>query len=394
MLVALTEDINSVVTAYLLQRQGYQVSGLGIVFRQGLDEEKSAEKESLEKIKALCEKLGMAFYAADASMLYEHAVVDPLVASRLEGVAYSFKIYIAKVVFDLLAEKADYLGIPWVATGHYARIIKNQKTGNYSVYTAKDVSCDQSYFLSLLDQKILKRMLLPLANMRKSEVVKVAKNLGVDLPIFYKFDYIFEHKEALNTFIGKRIPTSMIKEGTVVNYNNGNVVQQHQGIHHFTLGEDNLKIQSDPPLSSEMQVCQIDTQSGIVYLLRPDDYQIKYLWIKNIVVQDQFDISKPIDAFIKFRSDGELLPAVLYFKNNAQILLEFANIQRGIVFAGNYCVAYNTDKQKSRILFGGVVERAGNLLDGAIRALPERERPPEEEKAKVRRSLFGSGLKH
>ena len=389
-LVALTGDINSVVAAYLLQKQGYQVSGLSVIFQHNRDEE-GVEKASLEKMKALCGQLGMDFYASDASMIYHNDVIDPMVASRLEGVAYPFKVYTTKVIFDVLTEKADYLDISWIATGHYAKIIKNQKTENYNVYISDDFQNDQSYFFSLLNQKTLSRMLLPLANVREREVLKLAEGLGGNLPSFCNFGPIFENKDDLTSFISEKIPQSMMKEGTVVDYKHGTVLKKHEGVHHFSLGEKNLKIPADPPLSSEVRVCQIETQNGIVYLLHPDDYQIKYLWIKNVVVQDSFDISRPIDIFIKCRSDGELLPATLYFKNNRQVLLEFANVQKGFIFAGDYCVAYNTNKSKSRVLFGGVVSQAGQIVDGKIESLPEREKELEE-KAKIRRSIFGSGL--
>ena len=389
-LVALTGDINSIVAAYLLQKQGYQVSGLSVIYQYDFDEE-SEEKASLERIKALCGQMGMSFYASDASMIYQNDVIDPMVASRLEGVAYPFKVYTVKVLFDVLIEKADYLGIPWVATGHYARIIKDQKTQNYNVYTSDDFQRDQSYFFSMLKQKALSRMLLPLGNIREQEVLKLAESLGDKLSTSCNFIPTFESKNDLTSFISEKIPHSMIKEGTVVDYKHGTILEKHEGIHLFTLGEKNLKISAEPPLSFEVRVCQIDTQSGIVYLLHPNDYQIEYLWVKDVVAQGLFDISKPMDIFLKYQSDGELLPATLYFKNNHQALLKFSNVQKGLIFAGDYCVVYSSNKGKSRVLFGGVVSRAGQVIDGKIETLPERDKEPEE-KAQIRKSIFGSGL--
>jgi tRNA-specific 2-thiouridylase len=84
-----------------------------------------------------------------------------------------------EIKFGLILEKALSLGVDFVATGHYARIrgIRNKELGikEFKLLRAKDKNKDQSYFLWMLNQEKLKRILFPIGNYKKEEVENLAR---------------------------------------------------------------------------------------------------------------------------------------------------------------------------------------------------------------------------
>ena len=78
-----------------------------------------------------------------------------------------------KTKFQQLFKFADSHGIKYVATGHYAKIIKSRKFNSYFISNSKDKTKDQTYNLSLLPQEWLARIIFPLGEMTKSEVYKM-----------------------------------------------------------------------------------------------------------------------------------------------------------------------------------------------------------------------------
>ena len=106
---------------------------------------------------------------------------------------------------------ADELGVDFIATGHYARIIYNKKDKKYSLKTGIDSKKDQSYVLYMLDQKSLKRTLMPLGNLTKQEVRKIAKRKK--LPVADKEEsqeICFIEDNNYGNFVKKYFPSAFI----------------------------------------------------------------------------------------------------------------------------------------------------------------------------------------
>ncbi len=389
-LVALTGRADSMVAAYLLKKQGYKVYGLGIVFQPRMKEEDCFDSkeddvakpvgfegvyllDKPEEVRNICEKMEIPFYAADASSVYQYYITDRVIAARVEGISYAPKVYATEVIFRVLEEKAKRLGCYWMATGHYTKIIKNQKTRDHNIYISNDSQYDQSFFFSRLGQEVLGRTLLPLSEMRRQEVEKVANLLGVELLSSRENFPDLMKSEALTGFVAQRVPRAIIKRGSIIDCKSGFILDDHDGIHYYFLGQKNLKSRMGNPLEPELTVSQINYRNGNIYLAYPDDIKLKCLFIRDLVIQDQLDITKSLDVFIRLHSGGEFLSAVLHFKNNDYAFIELKETRKIHVFPGDYCVIYSRSEGAARILASGMVKKGG-VMDGRnILSLPKQD---------------------
>ena len=409
-LVAITGRLDSMVSAYLLKKQGYQVFGLGIIFgkeTQEKDKKKKKRKDQKnskrkagpskdgdtevvtfegfypldppKKVKNICDQLDIPFYATDATDLYEYLVTDQIIASRALGFSYAPRVYVTEMIFKILIEKAQELQCHWVASGHYAKIIKNPKGRQYNIYTASDSKCDQSYLLSRLDQSILKRTLLPLSEMQKQEVEKIGSLLKVSFLISKKMPFDFMHTKAISNFVKKRLPASLKKSGAFVDVVGREAfLDQHEGIHLYYLGQ-NISVS---PLGSRTNdhwiIIKIDYETGKIFLVNPERARCRKILLREFTFQSQLDMTKPFNVFLRTHSQKKFLAGTLIFKNNNHILIEIEEKVHNDFFPGEYCVVYHTMGKLTRIIGGGVITTAQRDTPQEFDILGEKKIDQEE----------------
>jgi tRNA-specific 2-thiouridylase len=137
--------------------------------------------------------------------------------------------------FATLAERATGLGAQVVATGHYARVERDEATGRYRLMRGLDAAKDQSYFLFTLDQAQLAHAMFPIGAMDKGTVRDHARALGLsvsDKPDSHEICFVPDGDHA--AFLerqGARMPGGSIQNVA------GEVVGRHDGVHHFTVGQ-------------------------------------------------------------------------------------------------------------------------------------------------------------
>ena len=189
--VAMSGGVDSSVTAGLLKQQGYDV--IGITLR--LWEEDPActidnvhaccSLSSVDDAKAVASVLGIPHYTLDFRDIFRRDVIDYFVDAYVHGRTPNPCIACNKFIkFGLLWEKAKQFGADFLATGHYARIVKDEGTGIYSLLRGTDRRKDQSYVLYQLTQDLLPHLLFPMAGLEKVHTRELAKEWG--LPVFNK----------------------------------------------------------------------------------------------------------------------------------------------------------------------------------------------------------------
>lgn len=179
-LVAMSGGVDSAVTAGLLREQGYEVGGATMVLRPGGEKEAQAARE-------VAEKLGIPFWQMDLQREFEELVIRPFCQVYQQGGTPNPCVicnYYLK--FGLFLEKALEIGFDKMATGHYARAVRDPKTGRSLIYQAADRKKDQTYMLAGLRQDQLARALFPLGELTKDRVRQKAEELG--LPVAHKHD--------------------------------------------------------------------------------------------------------------------------------------------------------------------------------------------------------------
>ncbi len=241
-LVGMSGGVDSAVAAALLKDQGYEVVGTTLKLWDGLsnDEPKTTKSccslEDVEDARATAFKLNIPFYVLNMKKLFEEKVIHHFIDSYKEGNTPNPCIECNRFVkFQAMYEKAQVLGMDYIATGHYARVELDDTTGRYLLKKGVDSKKDQSYVLYMLKQDQLKKILFPLGGLTKTEVRKIAGSKGFrvsEKPDSQ--DICFVEDGRYSDFIEKYSEDER-KVGDFLK--RGKVMGKHKGIINYTIGQ-------------------------------------------------------------------------------------------------------------------------------------------------------------
>jgi tRNA-uridine 2-sulfurtransferase len=226
--VAMSGGVDSSVAATLLQRKGYDVTGVFMRPWQPDLGTKCLWQEDREDAMRVATKISIPLLTWDFSKEYKKYVTKYMLKEYKAGRTPNPDIMCNKEIkFGLFLKKALKEGASHIATGHYVKLRKG------SLYKAKDLNKDQSYFLWTLTQKQLKYCLFPIGNYTKPEVRKLAKKF--DLPNQSKKDsqgVCFIGPLNMKEFLKKYIKP---KKGNIIL--NNKIVGEHDGSFYYTIGQ-------------------------------------------------------------------------------------------------------------------------------------------------------------
>lgn len=382
-LIAMTGGVESTVAAYLLKKQGYRCIGIGLqLFEPGDEVGPFADVavSDLNKVKAICDYLDIAFYAVNASEMFADKVLDPMVGRVLSGQTFEPMVFLNTVLMDILLEKAAKFQTNMVATAHYAKVLKNQKTGTYELLVANDLEHDQSYMLARLEQKHLENLILPLSEIRKKEVHKISELIKVDFiprPKTKVAHIMHDPRTAL--LVEDRAPKDLLRIGSLYDYSTDTSIYEHGGIHKFYVGQTHLPQKGEIKVDEDKQVISIVPFKGNVFIDTPERLKHQHIQVVQFVPSAQLDMTVPLITYVKLSVKGEKIPCRLYFKNNRMALVVFDEPRPGLLVAGQFLVFYNRQQDKGKVLGSGLIETAGIFDDYSYNTLPRKGREPEDE---------------
>jgi tRNA-specific 2-thiouridylase len=234
--VGLSGGVDSAVTAYLLKQQGYEV--IGIFMKNWEDDDNSefcSSNIDFVDAAAVADVIGIEIEHVNFAAEYKDRVFAEFLREYQAGRTPNPDILCnAEIKFKAFLDHALRLGAEKIATGHYARVRLNPATGLYELLKGLDPSKDQSYFLHRLNQAQLSKTLFPVGELRKTEVRRIAAEIG--LPNAKKKDstgicFIGERpfRDFLNQYIAK-------EPGPIKN-DKGHTIGQHVGLSFYTLGQ-------------------------------------------------------------------------------------------------------------------------------------------------------------
>ena len=236
-------------------------------------------------------------------------------------------------------------------TGHYVSRIQNN--GHASMYRAKDINRDQSYFLFSTTQEQLDYLRFPLGEIDKSETRSIAKKLNLnvaDKPDSQ--DICFVPNGDYSSVIKKYRPESFQK-GDIVDLN-GDKIGEHQGIINYTIGQrKGIKISNEKPL----YVININANENKIIVGNKENLEIKQIQLRELnILANKDEFNEIIN--IKVRSTGRLLKAKINLvKDYAQV--EILDKETGIS-PGQACVFYSKDTFGDKVLGGGWIDKTFN----------------------------------
>ena len=234
--VGLSGGVDSAVTAHLLKQQGHEVVG---IFMKNWEDDDDSEfcSSNIDFIDAasVADVLGIEIEHVNFAADYKDRVFAEFLREYQAGRTPNPDVLCnAEIKFKAFLDHAMRLGAEKIATGHYARVRFNEATQKYELLKGLDGSKDQSYFLHRLNQQQLSKTLFPIGELHKTEVRRIADEIG--LPNAKKKDstgicFIGERpfREFLNRYISKA-PGPVKDE-------RGRTIGEHQGLSFYTLGQ-------------------------------------------------------------------------------------------------------------------------------------------------------------
>jgi len=384
--VGLSGGVDSSVSAYLLQKQGYEV--IGLFMKNWHDDSVTISDECpwLEDSNdalMVAEKLGIPFQTVDMSVPYKQRIVDYMFREYERGRTPNPDVLCNREIkFDTFMEYALNLGADYVATGHYCRKEEIEVNGHtiYRLLAGKDQNKDQSYFLCQLSQAQLSRALFPIGDLQKSEVRAIAKELGlvtaekkdsqglcfvgkVRLPEFLqqqlapkKGDIIqipstwqgYQDKESRKLFECYEDELKYYTEKYHYSPTDGKVVGQHEGAHFFTIGQrKGLHVGGTV---EPLFVIDTDTEKNIIYVgeghAHPGLFR-RTLFVKKedihwIRTDLALSLHQTMEVAVRIRYRQPLQKATLYLTNSG-LYVDFSTAQSAIT-SGQFAAWYLDDE--------------------------------------------------
>jgi tRNA-uridine 2-sulfurtransferase len=238
--VGLSGGVDSAVTAYLLKQQGWDVVGIFMKnWEDDDDDEYCSSNQDFLDAASVADVIGIEIEHVNFAAEYKDRVFTEFLREYQAGRTPNPDVLCnAEIKFKAFLDHAMRLGAQKIATGHYARVrevkLRAGARGRFELLKGLDGSKDQSYFLHRLNQAQLSRTMFPIGELRKTEVRRIAQEIG--LPNAKKKDstgicFIGERpfREFLNRYIRK--------EPGPIKDERGRVIGQHQGLSFYTLGQ-------------------------------------------------------------------------------------------------------------------------------------------------------------
>lgn len=315
-------------------------------------------------------------------------VIEPFVNAYAKGITPNPCILCNKhIKFPYLLKIADEEKAEFIATGHYARTVKSEKSKvkdqmskfkncnfkNYEVFLKKglDAKKDQSYVLYVLRQEELKKLKLPLGEKRKDEVREIAKKLklpAAERPESQEICFV----EDKNYF--RFIDKLLLKDkgpGPIIDIESRKVLGSHKGIHTYTIGQrKGLGISSPEPL----YVVKIDAEKNTIYVGPKDTAKMKEFMVEKVnwlinpetlsrhengdISSTTFDLSPLtfhlIHASVKVRSTMKDEPATITVLDNDRVRVVYDEPQ------------WAPAPGQSAVFYEGDVVIGGGVISGAV----------------------------
>jgi tRNA-specific 2-thiouridylase len=356
-LLAMSGGLDSSISLYLLQKEGYEV--IGITYRtydyqsgkQRTGKENSCcSLDAVNDARSLAVKFNAPHYVLDLREEFYNSIVKDFIEEYMAGNTPNPCVLCNSYIkWNALLKKADQLGCEFLATGHYARIRKEDD--RYFISKGIDEDKDQSYVLWGLGQDALKRTMFPLGNYKKTEIRAIAREIGFDNLADKKESYeiCFIPDDDYRNFLKHEVKDidERIGEGDFL-LSDGTIVGKHKGYPFYTIGQrKGLEI----ALGEPMYVNKINPANNTVVIGPRDELFSKEMKVSSINLQKYNNIDDQQDFLVKIRYNN---PGTMARINSEDKDLKvFFNQEVSAVTPGQSAVFYEGDD----VIGGGIIKK-------------------------------------
>lgn len=336
-LLAMSGGIDSSAAAVLLGKSGYEVHGL--TFRI-----KGVTSSSVENAAVICKRLGISHRYTDITDRFNDDVIEYFLSEYSAGRTPNPCIMCnRRIKFGLLMDIAKEEGFDFLATGHYATI--KEENGRFHLEKSVDPSRDQTYFLYILKEEQLGKILFPLNGIQKEKARKICQDAGL-MPAdskesreicFIEDDYrdYLENIKKIDRLNGNFITSS------------GEIIGPHEGIHRYTIGQrKGLGVSLGKPAF----ITHINGKTGDITLGDEEELMRYEINVKNVSLING-TVSNTGNIYVKIRygsRDFEVSGIEFPEKDLMKIILK--NPARAVT-PGQAAVLYDGN----RVLGGGTI---------------------------------------
>jgi tRNA-specific 2-thiouridylase len=363
-LLGLSGGVDSAISAYLLKKSGYEVTGgfmrnwdamtnndyLG---NPTINDNQCPQEKDYDDAKAVAAKLGIPLIRCDFVKEYWDEVFSYFLSEYKKGRTPNPDVFCNKYIkFDSFLTYAKSHGFDAIAMGHYAK--RGTYEGHEYLFKPKDLNKDQTYFLCQINEAQIASCLFPMAEMTKPEARKIAKELGLT-------EVADKHGSTGICFIGERNFRQFLHnyfpatKGQIIDVDNGKVLGEHMGVLYYTLGQrKGLGIGGVSGESDEAWfICKKDVAHNILYVahgnedehLNSDSCEVTDVnWIGS-------KVEKSLQIGVKFRYRQPDQPCTLTFEGD-KVVLHYAAPYKAVT-PGQFAVFY----LDGRMLGGGIIDK-------------------------------------
>ncbi|HOK65530.1 MAG TPA: tRNA 2-thiouridine(34) synthase MnmA [Anaerohalosphaeraceae bacterium] len=341
---AVSGGVDSSTAAALLCQQGYDCAGVFMITHDRF-------QPAMEDAETVCRQLGIPFYVLDLRTRFEQ-ILDYFCDTYLQGKTPNPCVLCNRIIkFGLVWDFAREHGADFLATGHYARILC--RNGQYGLYQASNTAKDQSYVLSMVRREMLSRILLPMAEqVSKEDTRQTAQRFGLHTHSKEDSQEIcFIPDDDYAAVLAQRRPTAF-QPGPIVD-TAGKVLGQHNGIHHFTIGQRRgLRI----ALGKPAYVVRIDATTHTVVLGSREELASRRLLAEQI----NWLVEPPAQPFrslvkIRYNHGGAWASVTPLSAQTAEVVFDEPV---SAVTPGQAAVFYQTAEPALQVAGGGWIAQA------------------------------------
>ena len=344
--------VDSSVTAYLIKSRG--LDAVGVTLKLFTNDDLDLDRDStccslsdVEDARSVATRLGMEHFTFNFSDGFRENVIDRFVATYESGGTPNPCIDCNRFIkWRQLLMRADLMGCSHIATGHYARVERDEVSGRMLLRRASDVRKDQTYVLWALTQEQLARTIFPLGGMSKDEVRRIAGEQGflnADKPDSQDICFVPDGDYAgfIERYTGKTPAPGKFIDAA------GNVLGEHRGIIRYTIGQrKGLGIAMGRPIF----VTKIDPAANTVTLGDEPALFSRQLDAHGINLIALSKLDAPLRVTARARYGKMDAPATVFQTGEDTMHVEFDEPQRALT-RGQSVVLYDGDV----VVGGGII---------------------------------------